>query len=109
LRLHRIPLSKKREELSGELGLRLNKMLITVVLCTPQQRYKQAAYGRQAVLEFASIKDAIEARQALLEGKIQEYEDSEPMFTNDATIDPAEQKPYCGCCGCRDYRAARGR
>jgi hypothetical protein len=102
-------LSKKREELSSELGLRLNKMLLTVVLCTPKQRYKQAAYGRQAVVEFASIKDAIEARHAISTGLIQEYELCEPDFTNDSTIDPAENKPYCHCCGCRDYRTAQGK
>jgi hypothetical protein len=80
-------------------------MLITVVLCTPQQRYKQAAYGRQAVVEFASVKDALEARRALLAGLIQEYEDSEPTFTTDCTVAPAEHRVYCKCCGCLQYRA----
>ncbi|KAI9741466.1 MAG: hypothetical protein M1818_004272 [Claussenomyces sp. TS43310] len=106
LRLHRIPLHKSKETLNEELGFRLGRLLIFFILVTPPQRYMQAQYGRQAIAEFASIGDALEARQALMEGKVAEFDDCAPEFTDDLSSHRAAAKSYCSCLGCEEQRRA---
>lgn len=107
LRLHNLNLDLARDAIFTELGIRLGKLLASVILVTPKQRYKQAQDGRQAIVEFISIKDAIESRQALLNGEIQGYEGCEPEFTADPamTSENYQEKSYCKCITCLDVRA----
>jgi hypothetical protein len=107
LRLHRIPMHKTKQDVSEELGGGLEMMLIAVVLCTPHQRYLRASHGRQAVIEFASIKDAVEARDALQRGKVVDYEHSEPDFVLDPSESSGLEKRYCDCMGCKERRKLR--
>lgn len=105
--LHRIPLEKSHKTVSMELSLRLGKMLISLYLVTPIQNYLKASHGRRAMLEFASLADAIEAHQMLREGLIAGYEDSEPEYVMEGSGKQSTEKEYCGCLGCEERRAAR--
>lgn len=67
----------------------------------------QVQFGRQAIVEFASIKDAIEAREALLDSEIADFEDCVPDFIEDASNIPAEAKNYCFCMGCKEQKIRR--
>lgn len=88
-----------------ELGTRHNKLLVRVGLVTPKQRYKQAAKGRMAIIEFPSIKDAIEARKDFLDGLIMGYENASPAFGLDPAGNPDVLREYCSCKGCNERRA----
>jgi hypothetical protein len=68
----------------------------------------EARLGRQAIVEFVSISDAIRAREALVRGEIQEYEDCEPVFAGDPCVGPGTERSYCSCAGCREVRKQKG-
>jgi hypothetical protein len=59
-------------------------------------------------VEFVSITDAIRARQLLIEGAVDEYEDCEPVFAGDPCVGPGTERGYCTCAGCRFQRKRKG-
>jgi hypothetical protein len=130
LRLHHLSTTKTKEGVSSELGRRLAMPLLTVILCPPKldafrsgrdgQSVRdarldsdaplgsEARLGRQAIVEFASISDAIKARELLAESEIDEYEDCEPVFASDPCAQPETERSYCSCEGCRYQRTLKG-
>jgi len=130
LRLHHLPSTKTKEEVSSELGRRLAMPLMTMILCPPKLAPfrsgrdgqavqdarldrdallgSEARLGRQAIVEFVSISDAICARKLLREGVIEEYEDCEPVFAGDPSARQGTERDYCSCAGCRYQRKERG-
>lgn len=68
----------------------------------------EARLGRQAIVEFVSISDAIRARELLKKGAIDEYEGCEPVFASDPSAGPGTERSYCTCADCRYQRKQKG-
>jgi hypothetical protein len=86
-------------------------MLLKVILTQPKQRYLLEEQGRQAVVEFASIRNAIEAKDMLDAGMITAYGSSEGdggvEYAGDPCARVAEEKAWCKCLGCLEQRAGK--
>ena len=95
--------------MNKELGLRLNQLLVSVYLITPQQNYLKQQKGKMAIIEFTSIKDAIKARQSIIDGNIEEYGNTDPKFAADPASNPDVPREYCNCKGCDDRRSLKSR
>jgi hypothetical protein len=130
LRLHHLHSTKTKENVSSELGCRLAMPLLTLILCPPKLDHfrsgratqmiqdsrldsdapmgSEAKLGRQAIVEFVSISDAIRAHKLLSEGAIEEYEDCKPVFAGDPSEIPGTERNYCTCDGCRYQRKLKG-
>ena len=100
LRLERIPLSKKREELADELQKAFGMILVKVVLIRHPKRHIREKNGNSALIEFTSIKDAYEVFGSFKEGKVVGYEDGLVSWLRDPCDRPAPKSPFCMCRGC---------
>lgn len=100
-------MGKTHRQIFEELGQRLNKLLLSMYLITPQQHYLQESCGRQALIEFPSLNDAIEAFEDLRLGLVRDYEDVGPEFAMEGTAKQGKEKEYCGCLGCEERRQQR--
>ncbi|KAH0559245.1 hypothetical protein GP486_004242 [Trichoglossum hirsutum] len=63
-----IPLQKKKEQVNEELKLNLGKLMVKVGLMTSNKRYVRERDGKMAIIEFSSIRDAVEAMRLFSAG-----------------------------------------
>lgn len=101
LRLDRIPVTKKREELAQELQTQLGRPLVHVALIMEPRRHVRETVGNAATIEFLSVKDAYESLQRFRKGQVIGYESTPVTFSPD----PCERMPrksvLCNCRFCQ--------
>lgn len=102
--LSHIPKEKSNRVVSQELSNSFGTILVRTSLITPEQNYILKSEGKQALIEFANLQDAIRAYNDLNAGLIAGYENANPRFRNEATEKRAAAKEYCGCLGCDEKR-----
>ena len=119
LGINGLSMQKKKEEVNKELKVYLGKLMVKVGLITPNKRYVQergknqgclfkAFYktnilfsdGKMAIIEFASIKDAIEARRLFEAGLVHGYQSCSVQWLRDPCDKPAIKQPWCNCASC---------
>jgi len=94
LRLHRVPLVTRKEDFARKLGEELRLLIVSLCLYAPEQTYKKAACGCQAIVEFSSITDAWQAREYLKDLYA-------PDFMEDLCDKPTTAvHSYCDCSSC---------
>jgi hypothetical protein len=83
--------------------------ILTTILCAAKTHYfgPDARRAREAIIEMASLGDAIRARELLMGAEIDEYEGCEPVFVGEPSAVRAEERAYCDCLGCQEYRAVK--
>ena len=101
LRLGRIPMTTKREDLAAQLRSSLGMILVNVALVKDQKRHIRELVGHSAILEFASIKDAHAALQSFRRGVVAGFPTNPVGFLCDPCDRPAEKSPGCSCRNCR--------
>ncbi|KAI9816258.1 MAG: hypothetical protein M1827_001859 [Pycnora praestabilis] len=101
LNLRGIPTFITKEEFARDLSFKLQKVLVKVAIVSPSKRYVKAQEGNTAILEFASIKDASEAKQLFDEGKIADYGHCGVGWFRDSCDREADRKYFCPCSNCK--------
>ncbi|KAI9777166.1 MAG: hypothetical protein M1839_009009 [Geoglossum umbratile] len=100
LGINGVSLHKKKEDVNQELNGCLRKLLVKVGLITPIKRYVQERDGKMAIIQFASIKDAIEAKRLFEAGLVHGYEGCSVQWLKDPCDKPAIGQPWCNCNSC---------
>lgn len=100
LRLGRIPMTTKREDLVARLRSSLGMILVNVALVKDQKRHIRELVGHSAILEFASIKDAHTALQSFRRGAVAGFVTNPVGFLCDPCDRPAEKSRGCLCRNC---------
>jgi hypothetical protein len=107
--LSHIPKEKSNRVVLQELSDSFGTILVRTSLITPPQNYVLESEGKQALLEFATLQEAIRAYDDLNEGLIPGYENANPEYMIEPTEKRAIVRDYCGCLGCDDKRTAKSR
>ncbi|KFY03752.1 hypothetical protein O988_01263 [Pseudogymnoascus sp. VKM F-3808] len=102
--LSRIPKDKNHRTVSKELSDAFGTLLVRISLITPPQNYILQSEGRQALVEFANLQDAVQAYDDLNSGLIAGYENANPQYRTEPTEKRQSAKDYCGCLGCEEKR-----
>ncbi|MCJ1408476.1 hypothetical protein MMC19_002551 [Ptychographa xylographoides] len=76
------------------------KIVVKAAIVVPTKRYVQAASGNSGILEFASIKDAVEVKAMFHAKTILGYENSTAEWLADGCEKPRPKQIYCNCMGC---------
>ncbi|KAI9807437.1 MAG: hypothetical protein M1833_000182 [Piccolia ochrophora] len=100
LQVSGIPAVKKREQLADEMKRALDVSLVKVALVQTKKNYVRKAEGNTAIIEFLSIKAAVDAMAAFKAGKIAGYANKNVVFLRDSCDRPPVQSSYCGCASC---------
>lgn len=104
LKIHNIPSTKSYKDVAVDLSKRLGKLILYMKFESPKGHLTLTTEGRSAIVEFASLADAIEAYLSLNSGLETGYENCKPEFTHERSEKPAFDKPYCDCLGCHERR-----
>lgn len=104
LKIHNIPSTRSYKDVAADLSNRLGKLILYMKFESPKGHLTLITEGRSAIIEFASLADAIEAYLSLNSGLETGYENSKPAFTRERSEKPAFDKPYCDCLGCHERR-----
>ncbi|KFY97764.1 hypothetical protein V498_01887 [Pseudogymnoascus sp. VKM F-4517 (FW-2822)] len=104
-----IPKEKSNSVVFQELSASFGTILVRTSLITPQQNYILQSEGKQALIEFANLQDAIRAYDDLNAGLVAGYENADPRYTNEMTEKRPVTKDYCGCLGCEEKRTIKVR
>jgi hypothetical protein len=108
LMLHHISSEKKIEEVNKDLGDALGMPLAHVRLLRPRQDFYKRNIGSKVVLEFLSIKDAIEAWARFDAGQVEGYYGTMPEFLLDRSrMNLFTERSFCRCLHCREQREAK--
>ena len=101
IRVSNIPYGKSRDAVTAELQARLLSLQITHVrLGAPRSMPQLVANGKTAVVEFASVRDAMVAYDIFRDHRIFGYDDSSVEFGADPCADPYPARAYCRCYYC---------
>ncbi|KAI9718613.1 MAG: hypothetical protein M1812_004064 [Candelaria pacifica] len=93
------PLTKK-EDLARDISFKLQKILVKVAVLTPSKKYVQKREGNMAVLEFASIKDAVEAFKLFKNRQVSDYTHLTVSWLRDSCDRAVTKRAYCHCLNC---------
>lgn len=104
LKIHNIPSTMSYKDVAADLSNRLGKLILYMKFESPKGHLTLTTEGRSAIVEFASLADAIEAYLSLNSGLETGYENCKPEFTRERSEKPAFDKPYCDCLGCHERR-----
>ncbi|OBT72337.1 hypothetical protein VF21_09458 [Pseudogymnoascus sp. 05NY08] len=104
-----IPKDKSNRVVFQELSECFGTILVRTSLITPPQNYVLGSEGKQALVEFANLQEALRAYDDLNKGLIAGYENSNPQFMDEPTEKRAIVRDYCGCLGCDDKRTAKSK
>ncbi|KFZ02856.1 hypothetical protein V502_11449 [Pseudogymnoascus sp. VKM F-4520 (FW-2644)] len=107
--LSHIPKEKSLRTVSQELSNSFGTILVRTSLITPEQNYILLSEGKQALIEFANLQDAIRAYDDLNAGLIAGYENANPQYRNEPSEKRVVAKDYCGCLGCDEKRDKKAR
>lgn len=99
--LLRIAPSKSTATISRELQFYLELAPVKIAVITPQDRFVHQRDGKYAVLEFASIKDAVKGYRLFQDNAPFQYEQCELMWLSDPCERTAEKISKCRCGNCR--------
>ena len=108
LRVDRIALDRKREDMADELKERLGKVLINVSIERDPRRHVRELRGNHVKIEFTSIKDAYESLQRFKADKVAGYEGRTVGWTRDPCDRKPEKMPYCKCFHCTRQQSILG-
>ncbi|KAI9762032.1 MAG: hypothetical protein M4579_000668 [Chaenotheca gracillima] len=100
LLMDKISLNVRKEDLFEEMRAALGKVLVKVSLIRDSRRYVRERDGNQAILEFVSIKDAFEAKTALEEGRIYQFQHHKVSWAKDPCDRYPPKSQHCFCVGC---------
>ena len=100
LKIGRIPLDKKKEDIAEEMKLLLGKILVNVALVRDQRRLVREKYGNQVIVEFTSIKDAWEVLLKFRNGEVKGYEGKPVAWLRDPCDRRAAKSEVCKCLNC---------
>lgn len=107
LRIHNIHPSKLYKDVVSDLNSHFGeKMVMFMTLQAPVENYKLAEDGRQAIVEFACLGDAINAYTDFRSGLMTGYEHARPEFMQERSAKQAQDKPFCNCLGCSERKRA---
>ncbi len=99
LQLSGISSSIKREELADQLKNALQKILANVAVIKEPRAHVREQYGNSAILEFVSIKDAIECFRRFRRREVPSFQKSDVSWLKD----PCDRAPMqCLLCNCRE-------
>ncbi|KAI9696773.1 MAG: hypothetical protein M1836_005135 [Candelina mexicana] len=90
----------KKEDLARDISFKLQKILVKVAVLTPSKKYVQEREGNMAVLEFASIKDAMEAFQLFENRLVSDYSHLTVSWLRDSCDRAITKRGYCHCINC---------
>jgi hypothetical protein len=83
-----------------------DKHLVRLRLVAPKKNYeKDNILCNKVILEFSSIKQAIEVKQFFDDHQVFQFEQSNATFLTDPAATPKERKPWCTCFNCRPKAA----
>lgn len=92
------------DELSRQMKVRLSKILVKVTLVKQRNVFTRKREGNSAVLEFASIKDAVDVMELFESKKVADFtEVTAEVLTDPCCKGPAITREYCRCIYC--YRS----
>ncbi|KAI9793271.1 MAG: hypothetical protein M1816_000692 [Peltula sp. TS41687] len=100
LRISRIPLAKKKEEVAAEMKTLLGKILVNVALVRDPRRHIRETVGNQAIVEFASVRDAWDALVRFRDGDVRGYEGKAVAWLKDPCDRRAARSEACRCLNC---------
>lgn len=81
-------------------------MVMFMTLQSLIENHKLDEDGRQAIVEFASLGDAINAYLDFSSGLMIGYENARPKFMEERSAKQAQAKPFCNCLGCSERKSA---
>ena len=91
----------KSQQLADEMKTRFyDKTIVKVRLVQPRKRYVQAKEGNMAVLEFSSIRDAVEVMTRFEKG-VSGFEKCGVEFLKDGCDREPTREPWCDCMFCK--------
>lgn len=92
------------DELSRQMKVRLSKILVKVTLVKQRNAFTRKREGNSAVLEFASIKDAVEVMELFASKRVADFTHvTVEILTDPCCKGPLITREYCGCIYC--YRS----
>lgn len=92
------------EELSRQMKVRLSRLLVKVTLVKQRNAFTREREGNSAVLEFASIRDAVDVREIFESKKVADFTQvTVEVLTDPCCKGPAITRDYCRCIYC--YRS----
>ena len=92
------------DELSRQMKVRLSKILVKVTLVKQRNTFTGKREGNSAVLEFASIKDAVDVMELFKSKKVADFtEVTVEVLTDPCCKGPVYTRDYCRCIYC--YRS----
>ena len=92
-------------EFAHDLKIRFyDKILVKVAVVPPGKRYVQARDGNMGIIEFASIKDAMEVRERFIAKSVSDYAHCSVEWLQDPCDRRPGRQPYCDCLKCNGGR-----
>ena len=79
-----------------------NKLLVKVAIATPKKRYVAKRDGNMGIVEFTSIRDAVEVMERFKAGAIAGYRECEVEYLADSCERAPTKMPYCDCLSCSE-------
>lgn len=93
-------------EFAHDLKIRFyDKILVKIAVVPPSKRYVQARDGNMGIIEFASIKDAMEIRERFIVKDVSDYTNCSAEFLQDSCDRRPGRQQYCDCLGCNGGRS----
>ena len=104
LKLSGVKATKRKKDVAEDMKVLLGKILVKVALIVEKRRYVREEEGNAAIVEFASIKDAVEAMVKFKKGRIAGYEGSQASWLSDPCDKPNKYGQFdgCWCRNCKD-------
>lgn len=97
---------KTTAEVAHDLKIRFyDKILVKVAVVPPSKRYVQARDGNMGIIEFASIKDAMDVRERFITNDVSDYTHCTVEFLQDSCDRGPGRQPYCDCLNCNGGRS----
>ena len=113
LKIHNVHPSKLYKDVAHDLNQHFGEgangaaLVMFMTLQSPIENHKLAEEGRQAIIEFASLGDAINAYLDFQAGLYAGYEDARPEFVEERSAKQAHDKKRCDCLGCDERKKDR--
>lgn len=98
--LRGLPTELGLAEFARHMKLRLSKILVKVTLVIQRNSFTRKREGNIGILDFASVRDAVEVMEAFGAKKVSDYTQCTAEWVPDPCCRLPEQKDYCQCLFC---------
>ncbi|KAI9879109.1 MAG: hypothetical protein M1830_009562 [Pleopsidium flavum] len=98
--LRGLPTTLSLNEFAQHMKLRLSKILVKVTLVKQRNSFTRKRDGNIGILDFASIRDAVEVTEAFRSKKVSDFTQCTAEWLPDPCCKGPSKKDYCRCMHC---------